>query len=580
MATNRRVDSEVSELENAFQDLAKKNAEKKTAKSRRAAKKKLIAIILVCVFLAIILMAVAAWLLYVHWYNTQPITANVSIAGVDLQGVTREDAEAKINATLMNEYTFNSMSVILDDHTIRIPSSVANITLDVPAAVDAAIRCQQAGEETQPLDLSAYMTINKDGIMQELAPLLEFYTSTLTQHTYEIVGDAPVEVTKPDETTILQQLVITTGTPGIHLDLEDLYQNVLDAYNDGVFGVTYTVEVTEPDPLDLNAIYEATKVLPVNAEMDKETFDVLGGFYGYDFDVDAAAMKLDRAGYSETVQVSFRWIEPEITAEQLAAVLFRDTLASYTTKAGSVYDRNINLKLACQAINGMILYPGDVFSYNQALGERTTDKGYRPGVSYIGGESVMDIGGGICQVSSTLYYCAVVADLKIVERWNHAYASAYTPLSTDATVFWGGVDFRFENNTEYPIRIEASSNYGNVTVKLIGTDTKDYYVKFVSERLEVIPYEEEYRDFEENNEKGYKDGDVIVTPYTGYVSKSYRVKYDKETDKKIESTLECYDRYASRNKVIARVASSSTPPESGDQGGDTSTETPTPTPDE
>ncbi len=560
MATNRpRNRNEMSELENSFQNLAQKNAVKKTAKHVKSAKKKNTLIIACCAVGLAIAMLVGGHFLYQYLYDNAPIHANLTIAGVDVSGMTRAEAELAVAETSNNAYVHNTIAVSIDDNIIRIPYSVSGVTLDVEAAVNAAIHYEQAGSEKQSLDITSFLTVDKDAVMAQLAPLSKLYTSTLTQSTYEIVGDAPVDVIKLDENAILQTLRITIGTPGIALDLEDLYQKVLDAYNDCVFGVNYKVDVAAPDPVDLNAIYNQYSAQPVEATMDKETFEVTGGNFGYDFDVEAAQNKLNRANYGDVVEIPFRWIEPENTAEELASVLFRDTLASYTTEAGSIYNRNINLKLACQAINGVVLYPGDEFSYNDTLGERTTEKGYKPGISYIGGESVMDIGGGICQVSSTLYYCTLIADLEIVERWNHAYASSYIPLSADATVFWGGVDFKFKNNTEYPIRIEAFSNYGDVTVKLIGTDTKDYYVKYTYKKLETIPYETEYKEFPPDNEDKYEDGDLVSSPYTGYISQGFKVYYDKETNNKLRTELLYTDTYHSRNKVLAKIVDPNAP---------------------
>lgn len=558
MPANRNKSNEVAELENAFHSLAEKNAQKKNARRARAVRNRTIGIVCVCLVVVIILLAVAGWYLYQDWYENRQITANLTIAGVDVTGMTRTEAELAVNTALQADYTVNSMIVSIEDNEIRIPYSISSVTMDVPAIVDAALRCQNDGP-VSAMDITAFMTINEAGIREQLQKLIDSCYSVLTHTTAELVGEATAEVIVPAVDSTLPKLVVTIGTPGISVDIDDLYDRVLYAYNDCRFHVDYPIVKAEPDTIDLDALYNTYYFAPVDAQMDPETFEVSGGFHGYELDLESARVKLERAKYGDVFEVGFRWIPPKITAEEVASILFRDVLANYTTKAGSVSDRNVNLSLACKAINGMILYPGDIFSYNEALGERTIEKGYRPGISYINGESVLDIGGGICQVSSTLFYCSVVADLKIVERWNHGYASAYTPLSTDATVFWGGVDFRFQNNTEYPIRIEASSNKGNVTIKLIGTDTKDYYVKFLSERLEVIPYEEEYKEFEADNEKGYKDGDVIVTPYTGYVSKSYRAKYDKETNKLIEKTLECYDRYSSRNKVIAKIIGTEPP---------------------
>lgn len=562
MANKRPQKNDVSEIENTFQNLAEKNAMKKNNKAQKSAarKKAIIISIICCALLIAIAVPVCGYFISQHLYNNAVISANLSISGVNVTGMTREQAEQAVEDAAVAALAQNTMTVTVDDHTVQIPASTAGISLDIHSAVDAAVNYEQSNTALQSLDLTPFMTINKDAIVAQLTPLSAYYSSTLVQHSYETVGELPVDVTALDETMQLHTLKITLGTPGIALDIDELYQNILDAYNECSFNVEYTVSHTEPDVLDLNAIYEELCKQPVDAAIDPETFEITGGFYGYDFDIDAVSTALAQGTYGDTIEIPFKWLEPEITAEEAGATLFCDVLASCTTKTNSTINRQTNLRLACQGINGMIIYPGETFSFNAALGERTTEKGYKPATAYINGESVQDVGGGICQVASTLYYCTVVADMKIVERWAHGYYSDYLPQSTDATVFWGGLDFKFKNNWEYPIKIEATASYGNVTIKLYGTDTKDYYVKFVSEVLTETPSEEVYKEYLVDNEDGYKDGEVIVTPYTGYTSRSYRVKYNKETNRKISTTLENSDRYSVRNKVICKIVDELTDP--------------------
>ena len=177
------------------------------------------------------------------------------------------------------------------------------------------------------------------------------------------------------------------------------------------------------------------------------------------------------------------------------------------------------------------------------------------------GKTVETLGGGLCQVSSTLYYACLKADLEIVERTAHGYTVSYMPYGMDATVSWGSLDYKFKNNTDYPIRIEAWVSGGQVHVKLIGTDTKDYYVKMTYETVDG-PHEGKvvYEDYKWDNKEGYVDGQVIQTAYTGRTVKTYRQKFDKSTDKLISSDYEATSRYKSRDKIIARVEPKPTEP--------------------
>ena len=133
-------------------------------------------------------------------------------------------------------------------------------------------------------------------------------------------------------------------------------------------------------------------------------------------------------------------------------------------------------------------------------------------------------------------------------------------MGMDAAVSWGGPEFRFKNNTHYPIRIEAEVSGGYVKVQLIGTDEKDYYIEMEYEIIGSESPDVKYQDMAEDNADGYKDGDVIVTSYKGYTVKTYKVKYDKETGELIAREYDRTSKYKKRDKVIARIEKPTEPP--------------------
>lgn len=558
MAKKKNQENDIEELENAFHNLSEPGVHKKGKYAKEDGSKPTV-ILIVCISLLVVAAIVGGIFAYNLIRDGQVISAKLTVAGLDVTGMTRKEAEEKVSKAFTELYQNEAITLWIDENSVAIPYSVSAVKLDAERAVDAAVSYSQSTDQIQAMDITDYISVDSQAVLELLDTLTPLYSSTLKQTTYKLSGTNPASLDKVDETASLE-LSLTKGTPGIRLDIYVLLDAVMTGYSDGVTKVNYTCPVKEPDPFDFEQFMSKHCVAAVDAVMDPKTFEISGGTYGYGIDPEEVQELLDKASYGETITIPYSWITPNPTVEELEAFLFRDVLAEYTTYAGSIYDRNINLKLAAEAVNGTILFPGDVFSYNETLGERTEEKGYRYGTSYINGESVPDIGGGICQVSSTLYYCTIVADLKIVERECHAYASSYTPLSTDATVFWGGIDFKFENNTQYPIRIEASAEYGNVTVRLLGTDTKDYFVKFESVWLETYPFKTVYKEMEADNEKGFKDGDVITDPYTGYKSEGYRVKYDKQTGEEIERILESTDEYYARNKVICKIIGQETEP--------------------
>jgi vancomycin resistance protein YoaR len=165
----------------------------------------------------------------------------------------------------------------------------------------------------------------------------------------------------------------------------------------------------------------------------------------------------------------------------------------------------------------------------------------------------MTYGGGICQVASTLYYCTLLAELETLVRENHGFVPDYVPLGMDATVSWGSIDFRFRNSSKYPIRIEATADGGSVTVSLVGTDDKDYYIEMEYEALSKEEYSVSYKTMSANNTDGYKDGDYITEPFTGYQVKTYRCKYHKDTKELISRDYVDRSTYKKRDGVICRI---------------------------
>jgi len=150
------------------------------------------------------------------------------------------------------------------------------------------------------------------------------------------------------------------------------------------------------------------------------------------------------------------------------------------------------------------------------------------------------------------------------------------PPGMDATVSWGGPDFRFKNNMEYPIRIEAEASGGKVTVRILGTDTRDYYVKMEYEQYNMVWWKEEHVEMtaEEAKAKGYTDGQVICTPYNGSTVQTYKLKYNKETDELISKEKEDLSIYNCRNYMICKIVESDNKEDSEDSGN-TGTDTPT-----
>lgn len=539
----KNPEQEALELEQAYVELTGYNIKKKKRKTGGL----IAAICVLAVILAGCVMAIP-YLLEQEQQATQPtgtgtklMAPGTSAIGVDLSGMTLEDATAALEAVYEND-----MTVMLNGEAYPISSADAVKSFDAAGAAVVLL------DDPRLFDLNDWLVLDTEAvrsIADAYAVMFQRETvETVVQVRGEIPTLEPVE-TEPE----CQTLVITKGRPATSLDSEVLYQAIIRGYKSGILNVEAAVAVGSIEEMDLQTVYDQHFIAPVDAVMDMETFEVSGGTYGYGFDLSAAQSALEAAAYGEVIEIPFYRTAPEVFAESLRSVLFRDVLSSCSTEHTWEYNRNVNLELACAAMNGTVLFPGEEFSYNETLGERTTEKGYLPAGSYVVGATIETVGGGICQPSSTLYYCCLLADLEITVRDCHMYAVSYLPLGIDATISWGAYDFCFRNNTNYPIRIEAWMSDGYVHVQLIGTDEKDYYVVMENFVDSVDDYETVYEEMYADNPDGYKDGDQITSPYTGYTVYTYRCKYDKATDELISRDYEAYSEYWARDEVIAKI---------------------------
>ena len=535
----------------------------------------------------IVLLAVLIGTIAVFWLGTASdpyegrILNNVIIGNVNVGGMTRSEAEKAVKAATDDTYTQTDMVIQLPDTTIRLSPADTGAKLDVKSAVKAAYSYGRTGSAAQQeadyqnsftgnhtVGLLPYLGLNTDYIRSVLEDYSKESGSVFAETTYVLEGEQPpLEAEKFDENVPCQTLVITMGTPGIGLNIDEIYNRVLDAYSFNVFriaGEGISDEIL-PEELDLKAVYDEFYIAPVNASMDSQTFEPIPGVYGYGFDLEKAQQLLAQAKDGETVRIPMEYIEPDILEGNL---LFRDVLGECQTPHSREPRRTANLQLACKMLNGVVVNPGETLSYNDTVGERTTDRGFQPAPAYSGTTLVDSVGGGVCQVSSTLYYCTLLSDLEIVDRVNHGFPSNYIDYGMDATVNWGGPDFKFRNNTNYPIKLEAWEEDGFVKMRILGTDEKNYYIKM---EYEIVGYNMPGYIYEEHSpDSGYYDGQMISGGSSGPIVKTYRCKYSKETNELISRDFETRSSYmATHITVIKIVGGSATPPTEGGEGGTT-----------
>ena len=322
------------------------------------------------------------------------------------------------------------------------------------------------------------------------------------------------------------------------------------SYSQSGYTIPVTLETLPAQDLTAQQLHDRLHGEMKNASYDAASGSIVPEQFGADFDVAAAQTALDGAAPGETVSVPAVIEEPEVTAADLETLLFRDVLGEARTHVSGSAGRIGNVKLSAKLINGIVLNSGDTFSYNDSVGKRTEARGFKPAPAYVKGETVDEVGGGICQTSSTLYLACLLSNMEITERYAHRYVPAYIDWGMDATVSWGGPDYKFTNNTLYPVKIVTEYSKGYLTIKLLGTNIDGIRVKMTNEVLSKTPWETVYQ---EDSTMAPGSPDVVkVTPYTGYKVKTYQTIYDKNGSV-IDSHFEAASDYKVRNKVVLQA---------------------------
>lgn len=514
---------------------------------------------------AVLAVLVAAWVglcLYAGGYGG--VFPGLTMAGEDLGGLSLDHAEEQLSEALEGFLTGRVVAVAADGEDLG-TYDLAELGAYAVAG-EAAQAAWDVGRESGVLGwLKNGWTMLRGLLGGETAlePRVYYDEDRLSAAVEEMAGAFDQEPVDASYELTRDGLFATRERDGRALDREGLAQALMSAPET----VEAPWETVEAQALDLEAMADSFSSEPSQARYDKETGQVVDGEVGVTVDAEAARLVLESAAAGETVQLPADITFPEMTAQELEAVLFRDLLGTTTTTVSGTSVRRNNVRLSGEAVNGTILNDGEEFNYNQVVGERTVERGYGAAATYVNGETVDTVGGGICQTSSTVYLAALLSNLEIVERYNHRYWPGYITLGMDATVSWGGPEFRFKNNTGYPIRIDVGYQNSQLTVSIYGTKADDTYVEMTREVLSTTSYEVEYV---ETDQLPYGTQQQKQYGYTGYVVQTYRNVYSGDGTL-ISSTPEAKSTYSSRNQIIlvgtAGRPEAGIPPSGGTEGG-------------
>ena len=473
------------------------------------------------------------------------IINGISIAGIDVSRLSKEDAKAKIEA-IYNEKKEKDIPLKHGEYE----TTLSPILMEVNYKIDEAV------EKAYSIGKSSNIFVNNYNILFALITKKDIpLEMTLNEEvTKQMIDDMninlPDVVIESSYSVEDDELIITKGKAGIKIDAESLLSQVkerLNSPNTSNEVIDIPVINKEPDPIDIDKIHEEVYKEAQDAYIVKEPFEVHPEVEGIDFDVEAAKeiLKEDKEEYVIPLIIT----EPSVTIDELGEEAFPDQLSTFTTRYDvSDVDRTTNLRLACQKINGTVLLAGETFSYNDVVGARTVAAGYKNAKIYEAGQVVDGLGGGICQISSTLYNAALQANLEIVERRNHQFVTSYVPAGRDATVVYGSTDFKFKNTRKYPIRIVATANAGIATISIYGIkEENEYTFKFSTKTVSTIPYSTQYID-----DSTLPQGTEVVKQKgaNGLITETYITKL--LNGKTISTELLSRDTYSAMTRIIRR----------------------------
>lgn len=441
-------------------------------------------------------------------YNmfNQNIVSGVSIKGVDVSNMSKSDAKYKLD-NYLSEVLPQEIKVKHGDFEATLSTSQIAVEFDTKSATNQAF---SIGRQGNIFENDFYVLSSMFG-KTDINLNLKLDTDQLSKNLDEMSAQLPDKVTDSSYYIDKNNLIVTPGKTGNVVDVETSIQNIKDAIlslSDLDQPIELAVKTQEPEKIDIEKVHTEIYKEPKDAYYTQDPFTVYPSENGLDFKVsieEANNILGDQTADEYTIPLKVLY--PNVTTNMIGSEAFPDLLSSFSTKYSiRATARTTNLKLAASKINGTVLMPGETFSYNKVVGARTIAAGYKEAPIYVSGEVVDGLGGGICQITSTLYNAVVYANLDIVERTNHQFVPSYVTASRDATVVYGSLDFKFKNNRNYPIKINCSVSDGIANFQIFGLKQDDDYDVEISSyetgRTATAIYSEAYKILK-------KDGKVV-----------------------------------------------------------------------
>lgn len=436
--------------------------------------------------LSIIILLIIAFTIFIVFtlitINNKNMLSGISILGIDISKQSKADALQTVQSTIEKRLP-DEIKLIHNDYETSIATESLSISFDIESAINEAYSIGRSGNILEndltviktllePINITPTLTLDEEQLKSSLSDISSKLPDTVKESSYYIEDG---------------NLILTKGNTGNVIKVDEMANYIKESIQNLAIANTSLEIITEeqsPTPLDIDAIHNEIYKQASDAYFTQNPYAVYPSENGLDFAISVDEAKAMLQEEKEEYVIPLQVLYPNVTTNMIGQEAFPDLLSSFSTKySTSDRDRTTNLQLAANKINGTVVMPGDTFSYNTVVGERTIAAGYKEAPIYVSGEVVDGLGGGICQITSTLYNAVVYANLEIVERSNHQFVPSYVGASRDATVVYGSIDFKFKNNRDYPIKILCSVNNGIASFQIYGLKTNNEYEVEISSRI-------------------------------------------------------------------------------------------------
>jgi len=473
------------------------------------------------------------------------IIKGIKIGTVDVSNLTTEEANIKVQ-NWYKEVALSNITLVYQELEENILIEQFGASTDIEKAIKEACLIGKSGNIVKDnYDILFSLLFQKNIELK-----IEMNQEEINKKIDEINKKLPNAMEQSNYYIEESNLIIKKGKSGVQIEEEEfkklLNETIIEKENR-----KFTIPTKEiiPEEIDIEKIHKEIYKEAQNAYISEDKSEVKPHVNGIDFAITQEEAKQILNEEKGEYIIPLKIAVPEITIEKLGEEAFPQVLGTFsTTYSISNKNRVTNLELAAEKINETIILPGETFSYNKIVGERTIAKGYKEAAVYSGGKVVDGIGGGICQISSTLYNAVIYANLEITERSNHRFLTSYVTAGRDATVSWGTLDFCFKNTRNYPIQIKTSVKNGVVTTEIYGIkEEKEYEVIIENAVTEVIPYTINYvKDYT------LAQGTEEIKQYGSNGAKSVTYKVLKYNGTVVSKELLSSDTYSPLERIIRK----------------------------